>query len=278
MIDLARAPAGSVRPVQTRFQVRVSMRILVTFAVEAEFAPWRKLRDLEQTTISDVPVYRARVGSAKVDFVVTGMGIDNAFRVTKTLLAEPYQVCITSGFAGSLNEKHSVGHILVAEGAQLVGKHKTLQCGRNLVYAARDHGAKQVKLFLTSDHVVRTADEKRRLAPFADAVEMEGFGVLSAASERKLSAVAIRVISDDVRTDMPAVVDTAVDEMGRVKIAGVARYVARHPLQLPALIRMGRDSKTAAEALAHFLEAFIKRLSFTAHGRIPSDFQETAVR
>lgn len=254
------------------------MRILVTFAVEAEFAPWRKLRDLEQIMLSGVDAFRAPIGSAKVDFVITGMGVQNASRVANALLGQPYQVCIASGFAGALKEEHKVGHILVADGVQLLGKTKTLECGRNLVHAARDDGAKRVKLFLTSDHVVRTADEKRQLSPFADAVEMESFGVLSAAAGQGKSAVAIRVISDDIRNDMPAIVDTAVDEMGNVKIAGVARYVARHPLQLPALIRLGRDSKTAAEALAHFLEAFIKKLSFATHGWPPPELQEVASR
>src|SRR5215467_4032890 len=126
------------------------MRILVTFAVEAEFAPWRRLRNLEPTAISDVPVFRARVGSAKVDFAVTGMGVDNSYRVTKTLLAEPYQACITSGFAGSLKQSHAVGHVLVADSVQELGKTKTLACARNLVEAARDDGATRVGMFLTS--------------------------------------------------------------------------------------------------------------------------------
>src|SRR5258706_4476240 len=131
------------------------MRILVTFAVEAEFAPWRKLRNLEQIKIAGTDAFRAQVGSARVNFVVTGMGVENAFRVTAALLDEPYQVCITSGFAGALKEEHKVGHILVADAVRLLGKAKTMQCGRNLVYAAHSDGAKRVKLFLTSDHVVR---------------------------------------------------------------------------------------------------------------------------
>jgi adenosylhomocysteine nucleosidase len=254
------------------------MRILVTFAVEAEFAPWRKLRNLEEINISKVDVFRAGIGSAKVDFVVTGTGVENASRSTNALLGEPYQVCITSGFAGALREVHQVGRILVADAVQELGKSKTLACARNLVHAAESDGASRVKMFLTSDHVIRTVEEKKQLAPFADAVEMESFAVLMAAAAHKRSAVAIRVISDSMRTDMPAIVDTAVDEMGRVKIAGVVRYVARHPLQLPALIRLGRDSKTAAEALAHFLEAFIKKLSFSSHGWPPPELQEAAAR
>jgi hypothetical protein len=81
-----------------------------------------------------------------------------------------------------------------------------------------------------------------------------------------------------MRSDMPAIVDTAVDDRGRVKVGEVARFVARHPLQLPALVRLGRDSKTAAEALAHFLEACIQKLSFATHGWPPPELQEVAAR
>jgi adenosylhomocysteine nucleosidase len=253
------------------------MRILVTFAVEAEFAPWRKLSNLEVTTIAGTTVFRAQVGRAQTDFALTGMGIENAFRVTDILLSEPYQFCITSGFAGSLKEGDVVGSVLVADSIQEWGKSKTLACSRNLVEAARLDGASRVRMFLTTDHVVRTIAEKKELSPFADAVEMESFGVLSAAADHKRPAVAIRVISDSMSSDMPAIVDTAVDERGRVKIGEVARYVTRHPLQLPALVRLGRDSKTAAEALAHFLEAFIKKVSFATHGW-PPEVREIAAR
>jgi adenosylhomocysteine nucleosidase len=254
------------------------MRILVTFAVEAEFAPWRKLRKLEQISASGITIHKAQVGRAQVDFVVTGMGVDNAYQATDVVLKEPYQFCITSGFAGSLKEEHSVGDILVADAVQLIGNRKTQQCSRNLVFAARQDGAAKVKLFLTADHVVRTAEEKKQLRPFGDAVEMESFGVLSAASAHRLPGVAIRVISDSARRDMPAIVNTAVDESGRVRIGGIVRYVVRHPLQLPAIVRLGRDSRTAAEALTHFLEAFIKKLSFFTHGQPPQELREVAAR
>jgi hypothetical protein len=93
-----------------------------------------------------------------------------------------------------------------------------------------------------------------------------------------LPMVAIRVISDTTRRDLPARIDTMVDEEGRLRIGGVVRQVVSHPLQLPALIRLGRESKTAAEALAHFLEAYIKTLSFGAHGWPPPELQEVAAR
>jgi adenosylhomocysteine nucleosidase len=254
------------------------MRVLVTFAVEAEFAPWRRLRNLREIKIVETTAYQAQIGRAQVDFAITGMGMENARRVTEALSDEPYQFWITTGFAGALGEEHRVGDILVAESVQELGKSKTLQCSRNLVDAAVNDGARLVKMFLTSNQVISSAEEKKKLAPFAGAVEMESFAVLDAAQRRKKSVVAIRVISDSMLHDVPVEVSTMVDEKGQVKIGGVVRYVARHPLQLPALLRLGRDSRTATEALAHFLEAFIKKLSLSAHGWPPTELQEVAAR
>jgi adenosylhomocysteine nucleosidase len=254
------------------------MRVLVTFAVEAEFAPWRRLRNLCDIKVGEVTVSQAQIGRAQVDCVVTGMGMENARRVADAVMQTPYQFCISAGFAGALSDAHSIGDVLVAEAVQQLGKSKTLQCSRNLVYAARDDGAKHVKLFLTTDHVVRTVEEKVQLAPFAGGVDMESFAIALVAQAHSLPMVAIRVISDTTRRDLPVRIDTMVDEEGRLSIGGVVRQVVSHPLQLPALIRLGRESKTAAEALAHFLEAYIKKLSFSSHGWPPPELQEVAAR
>jgi adenosylhomocysteine nucleosidase len=254
------------------------MRILVTFAVEAEFAPWRKLRTLQPMTVKGMEMFQAQIGRATVDFVVTGMGMENARRGAEVAMAAPHTICIASGFSGSLKETHKVGDVLAARAVQLLDKSKTIECSRNLFWAACVNGAIQAKMFLTTDKVIATAEEKQRLSPFADAVDMESFAILLAAKEKKLPVVAIRVVSDRFDEDMPANVDMTVDERGRVKIGGVVRHVASHPLQLPALIRLGRKSHTAAEALCHFLEAFINELSFRSHGWPPPELQEVAAK
>jgi adenosylhomocysteine nucleosidase len=254
------------------------MRILVTFAVEAEFAPWRKLRTLQRAQLEGLEMFQCQVGRATVDFVVTGMGMENARRSAEIAMSATHTVCIASGFAGSLRPAHKVGDILAARAVQQLGKPKTIECSRNLFMAAYENKAIEAKMFLTTDKVIGTAEEKRQLAPFADAVDMESFAILSVAKQKKLSAVVIRVISDRFDEDMPADISTTVDERGRVKIGGVVKLVAYHPLQLPALIRLGRHSRTAAEALSHFLEAFIKELSFRSHGWPPQELQEMAAR
>jgi adenosylhomocysteine nucleosidase len=256
------------------------MRILVTFAVEAEFAPWRKIRQFKTKTVDNICVFEAQVGRAAVDFVVTGMGIENSTRVTKAVLTKDHQFCIASGFAGAVRPEHKIGDILVADAVQLLGKSKTLQCGRGLVRNAQDDGASRVKLLLTSDHVVRTAAEKAQLAPFADFVDMESFGVLTAAHQIARPAVAIRVISDKYDGEVPADVELTMNQRGRVQIRRVVRYLSKHPIHLPALMRLGRDSRTAAMALGAFLEAHIKKTSFLTHGWFPEgeNLQEVATR
>jgi nucleoside phosphorylase len=254
------------------------MRILVTFAVESEFAPWRKLRNLQSSFVGSFEIFQARIGSASVDFVVTGMGMENARKGAEAAMATPHTVCIATGFAGSLQETYKVGDVLAARAVRRLGHAKTIESARNLFMAAFENQALEAKMFLTADKVIATAEEKLALAPFADAVDMESFATLSVAAEKKLPAVAIRVISDRFDEDMPADIGTTIDDKGRVLVRGVVKHLVRHPLQIPALIRLGRQSHTAAEALAHFLEAFIKELSFRKHGWPPPELQEIAAR
>jgi len=254
------------------------LKVLLTFAVEPEFAPLRKLRKFEEFRIGEVSVYRAQIGRATVDVVVTGMGPANAQRAAEGAMSVPHTICICSGFCGALKSEHHVGDILAARAVQQMGKNKTIECSQGLVTNAWGDGAKHAQSFLSSDKIVATAEEKARLAPFADAVDMESFAILSVAHERKLSAVAIRVVSDRFDQDVPVDFSAAVDEKGRVRIAGVLQKVVFHPINIPALIRLGRESKTAAEGLANFLEAYIKKASLSTHGWPQGNLSDVASR
>jgi hypothetical protein len=144
------------------------------------------------------------------------------------------------------------------------------------VSSAAQDGAVSISTLLTADHVVSTADEKQRLSVIAEAVDMESFTILSVARTKNLPAAVIRVISDSFDANLPVDIDTMLDSQGNVKLRGVVRYVTKHPLAVPALMRLGRESKTAAEALAHFLEAYLKKLTFSTQGLPPSELQQVA--
>ena len=56
------------------------MRILVTYAVDPEFEPWRKLAKFDKQTAGKFTFHRTAIASVNVDFLVTGMGPEYASR------------------------------------------------------------------------------------------------------------------------------------------------------------------------------------------------------
>ena len=62
------------------------MRILVTFALETEFAPWRALREFRAVQWGDAEVYRAQIGAADVGVLLTGAGPRQAHLQTAKVL------------------------------------------------------------------------------------------------------------------------------------------------------------------------------------------------
>jgi adenosylhomocysteine nucleosidase len=251
------------------------MNILITYAVEAEFAPWRAL-NMEKVTIGNVTLQRAQIGQSTVDFVITGMGATNAEGVADAVISKTYSFCIISGFAGALHSSVKVAAIVVPEKVQNHGSRQTEICNADLLVNASAVGATRIETMLTTDHVVNTATEKHRLSAFAAAVDMESYAILHIANQKNVPSAVVRVISDSFDRDMPAELDTIVDPHGHVKIVSVVRYIAKHPLMVPALVRLGRDSKTAAEALAHFLESYVNKLSSATPGN-PRALHEVAV-
>ena len=114
---------------------------------------------------------------------------------------------------------------------------------------------------MTSKTLVITAEEKRRLGIFADAVDMESFRVMAAAQGRGIPAIALRAVSDVVDDDLPMDFSRHIAENGQVNTGRVLGEIARRPQVIPAMVRFGVQTRRAAEALAEFLDAFISKLA-----------------
>jgi hypothetical protein len=67
---------------------------------------------------------------------------------------------------------------------------------------------------------------------------------------------------------MPPYVDQMVDRKGRLRLAEATRTIVRHPWALPSLVRLGRHSATAAQALAQFLERYLNKVSWVTPGEM----------
>jgi len=141
------------------------MRILVTFAVEAEFAPWRKLRRFQKSRMADVDYFSAQISGAEIDVLFTGIGGKSAWLETaNAIYKSEIDVCISSGLAGGLRPEHQIGEILVAEKVLASPGDLVVLSEPLLVKSAVAMGAKRVPFFYTADRVVLRAAESMILA------------------------------------------------------------------------------------------------------------------
>ncbi len=250
------------------------MRILVTFALENEFAPWRALRKFRRLKWGAANVIRAEIGAAEVNVILTGVGgRQAALEMSKVTWgdSDAVEFCISSGSAGALRPQYRIGQVLAAqrvvvERAPEGLDGRVIECSAPLVSFAEDCGARIVGGFYSADRVVSRADEKEHLGSSADAVEMESFVVLSKARANGVPGVAIRAISDTVDEDLPLDMNEVFTDNGVVSIPRVLGQVALRPQAIPALVKLGQRSKRAAEALASFLDRYVVEFSERAKG------------
>lgn len=234
------------------------MRVLVTFALAEEFAPWRKLGGFEAIRAAGAETYRKRRGDIEVVVAVTGAGAGNAARaVTQVLDVEPCDLVVSSGVAGGLRPEHRPGAVLAARKVRRLADGSEFAAAAEWIERAVEQGAREA-VFVTSSRVAGTVAEKRRLAELADAVEMESYAVLDAAAARGVPAVAIRAVSDAVESELPVDFNRVFDDRGQVRGAALAAALARKPAALAGLVRLGRETRRAANILGEFLERYTR--------------------
>lgn len=232
------------------------MKILVTFAVRAEFAPWQRRRNFLRLR-GDAPVFEAAFGPAKIRAVLTGMGQEHALATAKRSLADRPDLCISTGLAGAVRQGYRVGDVLAARLVSEVGEPVAVASHRELLATAVDCGARQIERLATSSALVARFEQKREIGVQAEAVDMESYVILAEAARCGVPAVAVRAVSDAPDFEMPYDFAAACDAQGQVRTAGVLAQVMRRPSGLPALMRIARDSRAASRRLAFFLDAFI---------------------
>jgi nucleoside phosphorylase len=245
------------------------VRILVTFALENEFAPWRSMRKFRKAKWDSADVLHAEIGAADVYVLLTGVGSRQAaLAMAKVGWGEPDTVefCISAGMAGALRPQYQIGQVLaprtvVAERAPAGSNGLVFETSAPLISFAEDCGATVVQRFYSAERVISRAEEKEYLGSTADAVEMESFTVLSHARANGVPGAAIRAVSDTVEEDLPLDMNGVFTSSGTVSIPRVLGQVALHPQSIPGLVKLGHNSKLAAEALAAFLDRYIRDLS-----------------
>jgi len=233
------------------------MKILITFAVPTEFAAWRRHHEFHQVSREPFPLFAADIGGSAVRVLLTGIGTAAAAQAMRTALESPVDVCISSGFVGALRRDMRVGEIAAARLVRRAERDMLVASDRELFAAARDARARQVDRFLTTERMVVQASEKYALVEEADGVEMESFTILAEAARHGVRAVAVRAVSDAAETSLPFDFDRTLDDRGRIRLGALIAGVARRPHRIPALLRLARDCRLAAQQLAEFLDVYL---------------------
>jgi nucleoside phosphorylase len=246
------------------------MRVLVTFAVEAEFAPWRKRHAFELVSMP-TPIafqnhsfYRGTVFGDDVDVLLTGIGWDDNKSgnrpgfVLRELLRNKPDVCISSGLAGGLKADLLCGDIVAATEVSLRMGGDTFRSSPNLLAFAKEAGARIDRKQITETHIVSEASAKSALSNFADFVDMEGYYILQIVSGTRVPAISVRAISDTLDADLPPEIGTLVDREGHVNTISLLKLVMKRPTRIRSLLTFGAQSRDAAIRLADFLDRFFE--------------------
>src|SRR5277367_2121832 len=100
------------------------MRILVTFAVKAEFSQWSSRHPFvpyefeNWETRREFDLFKANIGRDEVTVLLTGMGKESAMKAMASVPLDMHDVCISSGLAGALVDVLPPGTVIAAGAAQ----------------------------------------------------------------------------------------------------------------------------------------------------------------
>jgi adenosylhomocysteine nucleosidase len=243
------------------------MRILVTFAIKAEFSQWSSRHPFvpyefeNWETRREFDLFKANIGPDEVTVLLTGMGGENAAKAMSSIPLETHDLCISSGLAGSLDARLRPGDVVAARSAETLDETSKAASDAALLNLAVASGAKAVNVSLTSEKIVATAEEKEELSRKGSIVEMETTHVLAAAAERHVPCVAVRAISDAADEDLPVDFARILDSHGHLKMGGLLKEIGLSPYRIPLLLQFGRQSRAAGKSLADFLDRYISAIS-----------------
>ena len=207
------------------------------------------LRNLELASKLDWPVSFARMARLKgsaVLLVANGPGPKLAARAVNTARErEKVDGLISIGFCGALDPALAPYDIFIAT--------EVLGVGKPLMPARAGRAYKSGKL-LSIDRVAPTIAEKSELRKCgADVVEMEAGAVAERAEHFNIPFYAIRVVTDAAGENLPLDFNRLRDAEGRFDRFKILAAAARRPGIFPALLKLNRRCKAAAEILGDFI-------------------------
>ncbi len=182
-----------------------------------------------------------------------GMGGGGARAAAEELAALGVQGLVSFGVAGGLDPALKAGTLVVPE-TVLDGSGQSWPVDaawRERMLACAGDGPEIAGGALLAGAGLLTtvaAKQAARRQSGAIAADMESAAIAAAANESGLRFAAVRAVSDEAETALPPAA-SAMGDGGRLSAIGLLSSLARHPWQVPALIRLGAQTRRACAAL-----------------------------
>lgn len=211
---------------------------------------------------SEAAVVTAMLGQndAAIRVVCAGASTQRAAVLSRELVDAGVHGLLSFGIAGALAPEIDCGELIVTDRIQ-GPDGESFDCDLHWreILVGKLGGAAiffRVGGLLASARTLRKASEKS--AAYRDsgclAVDMESGAVAAVANENGLPFLAVRAVADRAGDSLPALVETAVKPNGRPAIGRALAALARRPGDIPATLRLARQSELALARL-RMLEA-----------------------
>src|SRR6266699_754907 len=231
--------------------------IAVTFALPAESSDFlRHLRNQSRTDRSGIRTIRGTIEDRAVEVFHNGVGEKVCHqRVAEFLQDQQFDLLISSGFAGALNDKLQIGDLLLAKNFSTVELTEVGASFSRLPIHEAD--------LLTVRALIDSNDERNKIARTsgAAAVDMETEFVARACAVHGIPLLSLRVITDTPREPFPAPAHVLFDiAKQRTDLPKLAAFFLTHPNRIPGLLQFARKIAHARKTLADALVAIVREL------------------
>jgi adenosylhomocysteine nucleosidase len=231
--------------------------IAVTFALPAESSEFlRQLRNKSPADRNGIRIIRGNVDDRDIEVFHTGVG-EKACRqrVAKFLQDQQFDLLISTGFAGALNDQLKVGDLLLAKNFSTIELNNRRKSFTSLPIHEAD--------LLTVRGLIDSNDERNKIAQTsgAVAVDMETEFIAGACADHDIPLLSLRVISDTPDELFPAPTKVLFDiEQQRTPLLRLATFFLAHPNRVPRMVEFARKIARVRRILASALVAVVRSI------------------
>lgn len=174
---------------------------------------------------------------------------------TQTILNNPCRRVLLLGLCGSLSPRYGVGDIVIYQDCHY--DRTSLNCHPVAIALLQDSLSQKAFLgkSLTCDRVIFSTQEKVNLSKIyrASAIDMESYAVLKTLSQMGIETGIVRVVSDDLRYNLPDI-NPAIASDGSLNSFILAACMFKNPI---AAMRLIRGSLKGLKVLQEVTQAII---------------------